>query len=426
MKKTRISKDKLRQDLQRMAVKAKAAAQRLASLDAEKKNAVLRDMGRALEEGASGILLANKKDLVAARQKRRAEAFVERLTLTPKRVDEMAASLGSIADLDDPVGRVIKSWSRPNGLEIHKVSTPIGVVLIVYEARPNVTSDSAGLCFKSGNVVILRGGSDAFHSNKAIFKALAGVVRRHGLPAEVINLVSVTDRAAVDVLLSLDDAIDLVMPRGGESLIREVRDKSRIPVIKHYKGTCHIFVDETANFDEAGRIILNAKVQRPSVCNAVETLLVHEAAAVEFLPFMVGALQTAGVEVRGCPATRKIVKGCVRATEEDWSTEYLDLILSVKVVKDTRGAIDHVNRYGSHHSDAILTRDTAQADIFLKEVDSACVYVNASTRFTDGCQFGMGAEIGISTGRLHARGPMGLEELTTYKYVIRGNGQVRE
>ncbi len=409
-----------------MAQRAKAAAQRLAALDTQKKNEVLRDMSRALEEGVSSILLANKKDLVAARQKRRAEAFVERLTLTPKRMDEMAASLRSIADLDDPVGLVIKSWSRPNGLEIHKVRTPIGVILIIYESRPNVTSDCVGLCFKSGNVVILRGGSDALHSNAALFKLLASVVRRHGLPAEVINLVTVTDRRAVDILLALDDSIDLVMPRGGESLIREVRDKSKIPVIKHYKGICHIFVDETADFGAAERIVLNAKVQRPSVCNAVETLLVHEERTKDFLPKMVRALQAAGVAVRGCAKTCRAVKGLASATEEDWRTEYLDLILSVKVVKDVGEAIAHINRYGSHHSDAILTRDTASCERFLKEVDSACVYANASTRFTDGFQFGMGAEIGISTDRLHARGPIGLEELTTYKYVVRGSGQIRE
>jgi len=383
-------------------------------------------MAAALEEGAASILLANKKDLAAARAKRRAEAFIERLTLTPKRVEEMAASLCTIADLRDPVGQVIKTWSRPNGLEITKVRTPIGVVLVIYEARPNVTSDCAGLCFKSGNVVVLRGGSDALHSNAAIFKRLAAAVRRRGLPAEVINLVTVADRRAVDILLSMDDSIDLVMPRGGESLIREVRAKSKIPVIKHYKGVCHIFVDETADPASAERIVLNAKVQRPAVCNAVETLLVHEARTRDLLPKVVRALRQAGVAVRGCAKTRKAVKGVAAATEKDWSTEYLDLVLSVKVVKDVSEAIAHINRYGSHHSDAILTRDTARADRFLREVDSACVYVNASTRFTDGGQFGMGAEIGISTDRLHARGPMGLEEMTTYKYVVRGSGQIRE
>jgi len=409
-----------------MAHRAKAAARQLACLDTAAKDAVLRDMASALEEGVSSILLANRKDLAACCLKRRAEAFVERLTLTPKRIDEMAASLRSVAELPDPVGQVIKRWSRPNGLEISKVRTPVGVILIIYESRPNVTSDCVGLCLKSGNAVILRGGSDAFHSNRAVFKRLAGVVRRHGLPADVINLVTVTDRLAVDILLDLDDAIDLVMPRGGESLIREVRAKSKIPVIKHYKGVCHIFVDETADRAQAERIVLNAKVQRPAVCNAVETLLVHEARTKDFLPRVVRSLQAAGVAVRGDALTRKAVKGVAAATEEDWRTEYLDLILSVKVVKDVAEAVAHINRYGSHHSDAILTRDTAASERFLREVDSACVYANASTRFTDGYQFGMGAEIGISTDRLHARGPMGLEELTTYKYVVRGSGQIRE
>ncbi len=426
MKKKKPLRTKLEVELRRLAGRAKAATHLLAALDAEKKNAVLRDMAGVLEEGVSAILLANKKDLVAARQKRLPEAFVERLTLTPKRVEEMAASLRSIADLRDPVGEVIRNWSRPNGLTISKVRTPIGVVLIVYESRPNVTSDCVGLCFKSGNVVILRGGSDAFHSNAVLFRLLASVVRRHGLPAEVINLVAVTDRRAVDILLTLDDSIDLVMPRGGESLIRQVRDKSKIPVIKHYKGICHIYVDEDADRIQAERIVLNAKVQRPAVCNAVETLLVHEALSKDFLPKMIRALQDAGVAVRGCAKTRKVAPRVAAATEEDWRMEYLDLILSVKVVKDVGEAIRHINRYGSHHSDAIVTRDNARAERFLKEVDSACVYANASTRFTDGYQFGMGAEIGISTDRLHARGPMGLEELTTYKYVIRGSGQIRD
>ena len=426
MKKRKGASKSLRAGLVRMAQKAKAATVRLACLDTETKNAALRDMAAALEAGASAILAANAKDLAAARKKRLSDAFRERLTLTPQRISEMAASLRAIADLDDPVGQVMKSWGRPNGLEIAKVRVPIGAILIIYESRPNVTSDCVGLCFKSGNVVILRGGSDAVRSNAAIFGLLAAAVRRHGLPAGTVNLVIPTDRKAVDVLLSLDDAIDLVMPRGGEALIREVREKSKIPVIKHYKGICHIFVDAAADLAMAERIVLNAKVQRPAVCNAVETLLVHEAIAKDFLPSMVRALQAAGVEVRGCPATRKIVKGIARACEQDWWTEYLALILSVKVVKDAGAAIAHINHYGSHHSDVIITQDAGRADQFLREVDSACVYVNASTRFTDGYQFGMGAEIGISTDRLHARGPMGLEELTTYKYVIRGNGQVRE
>ncbi|MGE5279281.1 MAG: glutamate-5-semialdehyde dehydrogenase [Deltaproteobacteria bacterium] len=426
MKRTRNADRTRGQDLRGLACKAKAAARILAGTAPEKKSAVLRDMAAALEAGAQAILAANRRDLAAARSKRLPEAFIERLTLTPRRIEEMALSLKSVADLDDPVGRILKSWQRPNGLEIQKVAVPIGVILIIYESRPNVTSDCAGLCLKSGNAVILRGGSDALHSNRAIFRLLSGAVRRHGLPAATISFVDGADRRAVRTLLTLDDSIDLVMPRGGEALIREVRERSKIPVIKHYKGVCHIYVDETADFAQAERIVLNAKVQRPSVCNAVETLLVHEAAARDFLPGMVAALRKAGVAVRGCPVTRRLVKGVVPATAEDWTTEYLDLILSVRVVKDDAAAIAHINGYGSHHSDAVVTRDPARAERFLRDVDSACVYANASTRFTDGYQFGMGAEIGISTDRLHARGPMGLEELTTYKYVIRGNGQVRE
>ena len=289
-----------------------------------------------------------------------------------------------------------------------------------------MTSDCIGLCFKSGNVVILRGGSDAIHSNLSIYHVLEKVIDTCGLPKAVVNFIKITDRKAVGVLLSLDSYIDLVMPRGGESLIKEVKDKSKIPVIKHYKGVCHVYVDAFADIEMARNIVLNAKVQRPAVCNAMETLLVHEAIAEKFLPLIIKDLKEAKVEIRGCLRTGQIVKGVKKATEQDWGMEYLDLILSVKLVKDVGEAIAHINHYGSGHSDSIVTSDRENADKFLKEVDSACVYVNASTRFTDGYQFGLGAEIGISTDRLHARGPMGLEELTTYKYVIRGNGQIRE
>lgn len=410
----------------KMAANALKASRTAAGLPTEKKNQVLEDMARALAQQADAILKASQKDVAAAVKRKMGRAFIDRLTLNEKRIQDMAQSLGEIAACDDPVGQVMKSWSRPNGLAMSRVRVPIGVILIIYEARPNVTSDAVGLCFKSGNAVILRGGSDAIHSNAAIFSVLEDVVKRHGLPAGIINLVTSTDRKAVDILLGLDAYIHLVMPRGGESLIKEVRGKSRIPVIKHYKGVCHIFADASADLTMAERIVLNAKVQRPGVCNAVETLLVHEGIAKVFLPTMIEALQDAGVEIRGCAKTRRIVKGLKKATEADWSMEYLDLILSVRVVKDAAEAIEHINHYGSNHSDSIVTSDAATAERFLKEVDSACVYVNASTRFTDGGQFGFGAEIGISTDRLHARGPMGLEELTTYKYVIRGSGQIRE
>ncbi|MFB3919027.1 MAG: glutamate-5-semialdehyde dehydrogenase [Candidatus Velamenicoccus archaeovorus] len=422
----KIKSPALERNLARMAFRAREASRVLASLSTKKKNEVLCAMGSALLEHMGAILEANKKDVARAAKKGLSKAFLERLTLNEKRVCEMAESLGEVSKLEDPVGAEIKTWSRPNGLLISKVRVPIGVILVIYESRPNVTSDCIGLCFKSGNAVILKGGSDAIGSNAAIFGILQKVVEREGIPAAVINFVKTTDRRAVDMLLQMDQQINLVMPRGGEALIREVRDKSKIPVIKHYKGVCHIFVDKSADAAMAQKIVLNAKVQRPAVCNAVETLLVHQDIAGSFLPVMAEALQRAGVEIRGCRRTRQIVRDIGRATEADWYAEYLDLILSVKVVKDVREAIDHINRYGSSHSDAIVTQDQQNAELFLKDVDSACVYVNASTRFTDGYQFGLGAEIGISTDRLHARGPMGLEELTTYKYEIRGTGQIRE
>jgi glutamate-5-semialdehyde dehydrogenase len=338
----------------------------------------------------------------------------------------MSDSLREVAKLPDPVGKIIKAWRRPNGLRIQKVRSPIGVIAIVYESRPNVTSDCIGLCFKSGNSVILRGGSEALNSNLAIFKILKEVIKNHKIPEGVINLVTTKDRRAIDVLLKLNNYIDLVIPRGGEGLIRRVAKISRIPVIKHYKGICHIYVDEDADLNMAIKLCFNAKVQRPGVCNAMESMLVHKDVAARFLPGMLKKFKEANVEIRGCPITQKIVKGIKKATEKDYRTEYLDLILSVKVVRDLNSAIEHINNYGSHHSDSIVTNNQRNAQEFLQRVDSACVYANASTRFTDGYQFGMGAEIGISTDKLHARGPMALEELTTYKYMVFGNGQIRK
>lgn len=424
MKKKRLSA--LERELLRTAGLAKKASRALSGLSTQKKNDALNEMSASLLRNMGRILEANGKDLCRASKKRLSGAFLERLTLNEARVREMSGALAEIAKLDDPVGAEIKAWRQPNGLLISKVRVPIGVIMIIYESRPNVTSDCAGLCFKSGNAVILRGGSEAGLSNRAIFDALQEALKSRGLPREMINFVSSQDRKAVDVLLQMDQCIDLVMPRGGESLIREVRNKSKIPVIKHYKGVCHIFVDASADFDMARSIVLNAKVQRPSVCNAVEKLLVHKDCAENFLPLMIGDLKKAGVEVRGDEAVRKIVKGVQKASGSDWYEEYLDLTLAVKVVGGLSEAIEHINDHSSSHSDAIITSNNQASEIFLRDVDSACVYVNASTRFTDGNQFGLGAEIGISTDRLHARGPMGLEELTTYKYVIRGNGQVRE
>jgi len=339
---------------------------------------------------------------------------------------EMCVSLEEVARLPDPVGEVVKAWERPNRLRIKRVRVPLGVIGIIYESRPNVTADCAGLCLKSGNAVILRGGSEAIQSNRAIARLLQQALRLTQLPPAAVTLIPSTERAGVDILLGLTPYVDLIIPRGGQALIDNVTRRSKIPVVKHDKGICHVYVDEQANLQMAEEIAFNAKVQRPATCNAMETLLVHERVAQTFLPRMADRLRQAGVELRGDAPTRKLVRWVTPATERDWATEYLDLILSVRVVKNLEQAIAHIRRYGSQHSDAIVTDDPSRAEQFLQAVDSACVYVNASTRFTDGYQFGLGAEIGISTNKLHARGPMALEELTTYKYLVYGQGQVRQ
>lgn len=420
-----MDKQRIEKQMLRLAKQAQASWRQALGISPDIKDKVLNDMAEALLANKSAILKANQKDVNALKHKGASLALIDRLTLNDKRIIGMAESLVELVKLDDPVGGVIKKWERPNGLGIEKVRTPLGVVAIIYEARPNVTSDCIGLCLKSGNSVILKGGSDAMQSNSAIFKILQVVLKKHNLPAGLINLVKIKERKATDILLKLNDYIDVVIPRGGEGLIRKVVSLSRIPVIKHYKGICHVYVDEEADLNMAENICFNAKVDRPGVCNAMESMLVHEHVAARFLPGMIKKLRDAGVEIRGCSVTQKIVKGIRRATDKDYRTEFLDLILSVKVVKDIEEAIRHINEYGSHHSDAIVTDNRGEAAKFLKNVDSACVYVNASTRFTDGYQFGMGAEIGISTDKLHARGPMALEELTTYKYIVFGNGQVR-
>lgn len=417
----------LKEEFINMAKKAQEASREIADISSDKKNDVLKDMASELINKKSQIISANKKDIAAARRSKLSGAFIDRLTLDDRRISQMSDSLMQVSALSDPVGEIIKSWERPNGLKIEKVRVSIGVIAIIYESRPNVSSDCIGLCFKSGNSVILKGGSEALHSNLAIYHLLKGVIKKHGLPESLVNMVDTTDRRAVDTLLKLNEYIDLVIPRGGESLIKRVAAISRIPVIKHYKGICHVFVDDWADLNMAENICYNAKVQRPGVCNAMESMLVHRDVAARFLPGMVKKFKDAGVEIRGDSMTQRIIKkGIKKATEKDYSTEYLDLILSVKVVEDLGQAIRHINHYGSHHSDTIITDDRKNADEFLKKVDSACVYVNASTRFTDGYQFGMGAEIGISTDKLHARGPMALEELTVYKYKVYGNGQVRQ
>ena len=416
----------IKQDITKLCVRAKSAYQEACGISSEVKNEALRSMASALRKRAPMILAANRKDLANAKKKKLSAAMIDRLTLDSKRIGQMADSLDEIAQLPDPVNEVMKAWRRPNGLWIHKVRVPIGLIAIIYEARPNVTSDCAGLCFKAGNSVILRGGSEAHYSNTAIHAVINAVMEGSGMPSGMVSMIPTVDRAAVNELLKLNELVDLVIPRGGEALIRKVTELSRIPVIKHYKGICHVFVDEWADLNMAQEICFNAKVQRPGVCNAMESMLVHKDCAQRFLPGMLKKFSAAGVEIRGCPVTRKIFKAARKATETDYHTEYLDLKLSVKVVDGIDQAIRHINAYGSHHSDSIVTENYDNALRFLRGVDSACVYVNASTRFTDGNQFGMGAEIGISTDKLHARGPMALEELTTYKYMIFGSGQIRK
>ncbi len=409
-----------------LAKKARKAFPALANLTAGKKNEILRLMSEALLDNQQFIINQNKKDIRNALSSKLSPAFIDRLTLNRQRVKEMSASQMSLINLPEPVGEVIKEWQAPNGMQISKVRVPIGVIAIIYESRPDVTSDCIGLCLKSGNCVILRGGSQAINSNKAIYKVLSAVLDKFSVPEGAIGLVSTTQHKDVRALLRLSDYIDLVIPRGGENLIREVSNISRIPVIKHYKGICHVYVHQDANLSTAEDICFNAKVQRPGTCNAMETMLVDKNIASSFLPIMIRRFKAAGVQIRGCPITRKVLKGIKAATNKDFHTEYLDLILSVKVVRNLDEAIKHINEYGSHHSDSIVTDNVTSAEEFLSRVDSACVYHNVSTRLTDGYQFGMGAEMGISTDKLHARGPMGLEELTTYKYVVKGQGQIRE
>ncbi|MFN8625848.1 MAG: glutamate-5-semialdehyde dehydrogenase [Candidatus Binatia bacterium] len=405
---------------------ARAAARILAGAGTAVKNRCLRDGAARLRAAGARLIDINGEDVQRGRETGLSAALLDRLTLTPTRVEAMAKGLEEVATLPDPVGETMAQWRRPNGLEIGQVRVPLGVVGIIYESRPNVTADAAALCLKAGNAVVLRGGSEALATNGAIAAVLAEAAAAAGLPAATIQLIATADREAVQVLLRQDRYIDVIVPRGGESLIRAITESSRVPVIRHYAGVCHTYVDEFADLAMAERICLNAKVQRPGVCNAMENMLVHVAVAGRFLPPAIHRLREAGVEIRGCERTRRIVPGVAAATEDDWHTEYLDLILAVKVVDSVSAAIAFVNTHGSGHSDAIVTEHLTHARQFLAQVDSAAVYVNASTRFTDGYEFGFGAEVGISTNRLHARGPMGLRELTTYKYVVCGSGQIRE
>lgn len=405
---------------------ARVASRVLALASSRTKDAALLEMARGLEEKSPAILAANRADVERARGEGHPNAFLDRLTLTPTRIEEMASGVRQVAALPDPVGETVRMVRRPNGMEVGRVRVPLGVVGFIYESRPNVTADAAALCVKSGNAVVLRGGREALGSNTAIAAVLGEGLQKAGLPPEAVGFIDVPDRTAVEVLLTLDRDVDLIVPRGGEAFVRMVAERSTIPVLKHDKGVCHVFVDAGADLEMAVEITVNAKAQRPSVCNALETLLVDTAEAGAFLPRVGARLRTAGVEVRGCARTREIVPWATVASVEDWSTEYLDLILSVRVVDGFDAAVEHIREHGSGLAEAIVTRDHARARRFLREVDAACVLVNASTRLCDGQQFGMGAELGISTSKLHARGPVGVEELTTLKFVVLGSGQLRE
>lgn len=404
---------------------ARQAALAMANLSTQVKNEALRAMAAALLDRSSYILEANLEDIQGARERNISEALIDRLMLSEERLEGMAKGLHQVAALPDPVGEVIHGWRRPNGLEILRVRVPIGVIGIIYESRPNVTVDAAALCLKAGNAVILRGGSDAINSNRALTHVIATAAEKSGIPTGSIQLIENTDRASAKSLMEAYPWLDLLIPRGGAGLIQTVVENAKVPVVETGVGNCHLFVDASADLDMATLITLNAKTQRPGVCNAIETLLVHAEVAPQFLPRVGAELRKANVSLRGCPRTRAILPDVAEATEQDWQEEYLALILAVKVVDSVEAAIEHINTYGTKHSEAIITRDEANARKFTQEVDAAAVYVNASTRFTDGFEFGMGAEIGISTQKLHARGPMGLEELTSWKYVIHGSGQIR-
>ncbi len=408
-----------------MAKAARAVSLEIARCPSDKKNEVLVAIADNIEKLASHIQEENQKDLVRAKKMGLTDAMIDRLTVTDATIKSMSQGLREVAQLNDPVGSTSKAWIRPNGLKVSRMRIPLGVIGIIYESRPNVTIDAAGLCLKAGNTVILRGGSEALNSNQALANIIGQVLGETGLPAETVQVVPIRDREAVNVLLNQEEYIDLIIPRGGEGLIRFVVEHSTIPVLKHYKGVCHVYVDEEADIEMAQEICFNSKVQRPGVCNAMETMLVHQSMAQEFLPKIAERFVKAGVEIRGCPETCRILPGAQKAGEADWPEEYLDLILAVRVVEDMDQAISHMAKYGSSHTEAIVTRDFQSGRRFVREVDSSVVLVNASTRFNDGGELGLGAEIGISTSKLHAFGPMGVEELTTTKFVVFGDGQVR-
>ncbi len=422
-----LSPEEIHDAIFTMGRQARTAAHALAILSTRQKNAILHSMAAELREQSAGILEENARDLATGEANGLTSAMLDRLRLDEARLEAVAGGVEQVAGLADPVGEILDERTRPNGIRIQQIRVPIGVIGIIYESRPNVTSDAAVLCLKSGNATILRGGSEAIHSNRAIAEALQGGGEKEGLPPHSIQLIPFADRESVKEMASMDRYLDLIIPRGGKGLIEAVVSQARMPVIKHYDGICHVFVDEAADQVMAGDITVDAKTQKPSVCNALETLLVHEALAGEFLPAVAQSLAARQVELRGCPKTRAILGDqVVAASEEDWSAEYLDYILAIKVVSSGAEAVAHINHYGSQHTDCIVTKDEASAERFLREVDSACVFHNVSTRFSDGEEFGFGAEIGISTDKLHARGPMALRELTSYQYRVRGAGQVKD
>ena len=411
--------------IEEMAREAKKASRELRKTERPMKDAALELTAVRLMERQEEIIEENKKDVSAAKDAGLSGSLIDRLRLDHAGIEAMAEGLRQVAALPDPVGEITKMWRRPNGLVVGRVRIPLGVIGFIYESRPNVTVDAAGLCVKAGNAVILKGGSEAIHSNLILSELLGEALRETGLPQKAVQVIPTTDREAVGILLGLEDYLDVIIPRGGEGLIRFVTDHSRIPVLRHYKGVCHIYVDEFADVSVARKVCFNAKVQRPGVCNAMETLLVHESIAPEFLPPMLEDFQNAGVEIRGCPKTSALVSGIKAAEESDWPAEFLDLILAVKIVSNMDEALDHIERFGSGHTEAIVTKDYDRSQRFLAEVDSSVVLVNASTRFNDGNQLGLGAEIGINTSKIHAYGPMGLEELTTTKFIVYGHGQIR-
>lgn len=411
--------------MQQMAQEAKAAARQVAVLSSTVKNQALAAMAQSLAAQRRLIQAENQKDVAAAQQQGYPAAFLDRLTLSDKVIDAMIRGLEDVIKLPDPVGAVTSMWRRPNGLLVGRQRIPLGVIGFIYESRPNVTVDAAALCLKSGNAVILKGGKEAIHSNLVLSRLMGEALASAGVPAAAAQVVPTTEREAVVELLKLDDYLDIVIPRGGEGLIRFVAENSRIPVLKHYKGVCHIYVDEDADLDMAETVCFNAKVQRPGVCNAMETLLIHEAVAPAFVPRMFARFRDAGVELRGCPQTVALDPHVKPAVPEDWGYEFLDLILAVRIVPDMETALAHIAQYGSYHTEAIITQNYQRAQRFLNEVDSSVVLVNASTRFNDGGELGLGAEIGINTSKLHAFGPMGLEELTTTKFIVYGSGQIR-